>query len=50
LVFAADVGHEFTPNDFDIAKLDERTQRERHRTVTEIMASLEHIIGEPAES
>ena len=49
-VFAADVGREFTPNDFDIAKPDERTQRERHKTVTEIMASIEHIIGEPAES
>ena len=46
-VFAADVGREFTPNDFDIAKPDERTQRQRHQTVKEIMASVEDIIADP---
>jgi len=46
-VFAADVGREFTPNDFDIAKPDERTQTQRHQTVKEIMASVEDIMGYP---
>ena len=47
-VFAADVGREFTPNDFDIAKPDERTQTQRHQTVKEIMASVEDIMAYPA--
>jgi hypothetical protein len=46
-VFAADVDREFTPNDFEIAKPDERTQRQRHQTVKEIMASVEEIIADP---
>jgi hypothetical protein len=46
-VFAADVGREFMPNDFEIAKPDERTQRQRHQTVKEIMASVEDIIADP---
>ncbi len=45
--FAADVGREFTPNDFDIAKPDERTQTQRHQTVEEIMASVEDIMAYP---
>jgi hypothetical protein len=46
-VFAADEGREFTPNDFDITKPDERTQRQRHQTVKEIMTSVEDIIADP---
>ena len=46
-VFAEDVGREFTPNDFDIAQPDERTQRQRHQTAKEIMASVEDIIADP---
>jgi hypothetical protein len=47
-VFAADVGREFTPNDFEIAKPDDRTQTQRHQTVKEIMASVEDIMAYPA--
>lgn len=47
-VFAADVGREFTPNDFDIVKPDERTQTQRHQTVKAIMASVEEIMADPA--
>jgi hypothetical protein len=47
-IFAADVGGEFTPNDFDIAKPDERTQTQRHQAVKEIMASVEDIMAYPA--
>ena len=46
-VFAADVGREFTPNDFDIAKPDERTQKQRHEMVKELIASVEEIIVDP---
>jgi hypothetical protein len=46
-VFVADVGREFTPNDLDITKPDERTQKRRHETVIEIMASVEEIITDP---
>lgn len=49
-VFAADVGREFTPNDFDIAKPDERTQTQRHQTVKEIMVSVEDIMAYPVAS
>ena len=46
-VFAKDVNHEFTPNDFDIAQPDERTQKQRHQTARDILASVEDIIAEP---
>ena len=46
-VFAKDVDHEFTPNDFDIAQPDERTQKQRHQTARDILASVEDIIAEP---
>ena len=49
-VFAADVGREFTPNDFDIARPDERTQTQRHQTVKEIMVSVEDIMAYPVAS
>jgi hypothetical protein len=47
-VFATDVGREFTPNDFEIVKPDERTQTQRHQTVKEIMDSVEDIMAYPA--
>lgn len=47
-VFAADVGRDFTPNDFDIAQPNERTQRQRHQTVKEIMVSVDDILADPA--
>jgi hypothetical protein len=46
-VFAADVGRDFTPNDFDIAQPNEHTQRQRHQTVKEIMVSVDDIIADP---
>ena len=46
-VFPKDVDHEFTPNDFDIAQPDERTQKQRHQTARNILASVEDIIAEP---
>lgn len=46
-VFPNDVGREFTPNDFDIAEPDERTQRQRHQTTREIIAYFEDILGDP---
>ena len=46
-VFGADAGREFTPNDFDISKPDERTRRRRDQTVKEIVASVEDIIADP---
>ena len=47
-VFAKDAGNEFTPNDFDIARPDEGTQRQRHQAAREIMASIENIIADSA--
>ena len=46
-VFADDTGREFTPNDFDVVHPDELTQKQRHRTVMEIMACVEDVIGDP---
>lgn len=45
-VCGADARCEFTPNDFDIARPDERTQRQRHQTVKGIMNSVEDIIAD----
>ena len=47
-VFAKDAGNEFTPNDFDIARPDEGTQRQRHLAAREITASIEDIIADSA--
>ena len=49
-VFTADVGREFTPNDFDIANPDELTRRQRDQMVKEIMAAVEEIIADPLVS
>jgi hypothetical protein len=49
-VFAKDEGVEFTPNDFDIVRPDERTKKQRHQAAREIMASIEDIIANRGDS
>ena len=45
-VFAADVGREFAPNDFEITEPDEHTQRRRRQVVDEIVALTKEIMVE----
>jgi hypothetical protein len=49
-IFPEDVGRGFTPNDFDIAQPDERTQQQRHETAKDILASVQEIIANPVPS
>lgn len=46
-VFAADVGREFAPNDFEITEPDEHTQRRRRQVVDEILALTKEIMVDP---
>ena len=47
-IFAADVGHEFAPNDFEICRPDESTERRLGPAIREMTAIVEGILLDPA--
>jgi hypothetical protein len=47
-IFAADIGREFTPNDFAICKPEESTERRLWRAVREMTPIVEEIMLDPA--
>jgi hypothetical protein len=47
-VFAADINQEFTPNDFEILKPDESTQRQLNQAVREMTIIAREIMCDPA--
>jgi len=46
-IFAADIGREFTPNDFEICRPDESTERRLRRAIREMTAIVEEILLDP---
>jgi hypothetical protein len=46
-IFAADVGQEFTPNDFEMCRPDESTERRLGRAIREMTAIVEEILLDP---
>ena len=46
-IFAADVGREFTPNDFDLCPPDETTRRLLERTLGELGPVVDQILSDP---
>jgi hypothetical protein len=47
-VFAADVGREFTPNDFEMCRNDESTERRLEQAIREMTAIVKEILLDPA--
>ena len=47
-IFAADIGREFTPNDFEMCPPDESTERRLRRAIREMTAIVEEILLDPA--
>jgi hypothetical protein len=47
-IFAADIGQEFTPNDFEMCPPDESTERRLGRAIREMTAIVEQVLLEPA--
>jgi hypothetical protein len=47
-IFAADIDKEFTPNDFDMRRPDESTERQLGRAIHEMTAIVEEILRDPA--
>ena len=47
-IFAGDIGHEFTPNDFDVCRPDWFTAQRLRRTVHEMKAIAHEILRDPA--
>jgi hypothetical protein len=46
-IFAADIGQEFTPNDFEICRPDESTERRLRGAIREMTAIVEEILLDP---
>jgi hypothetical protein len=46
--FAVDIGQEFTPNDFEMCRPDESTERRLGRAIREMTAIVEEILLDPA--
>jgi hypothetical protein len=46
-IFAADIGQEFTPNDFEMCPPDESTERRLGRAIREMTAIVEEILLDP---
>jgi len=46
--FAVDIGQEFTPNDFEMCRRDESTERRLGRAIRELTAIVEEILLDPA--
>ena len=46
-IFAADIGKEFTPNDFEMCRPDESTERQLGRAIHEMTAIVEGILLDP---
>ena len=47
-IFAADIGQEFAPNDFEMCRPDESTERRLGRAIREMTAIVEQVLLEPA--
>ena len=47
-IFAADIGKEFTPNDFEMCRPDESTERQLGRAIREMTVIVEEILRDPA--
>jgi hypothetical protein len=47
-IFAADIGKEFTPNDFEMCRPDESTERQLGRAIHEMTTIAEEILRDPA--
>jgi hypothetical protein len=47
-IFAGDIGREFTPNDFDMCRPDESTERQLVRAIREMTAIVEEILRDPS--
>lgn len=47
-VFAGDIGQEFTPNDFEMCRPDESTERLLERAIHEMTAIAEQVLLDPA--
>jgi hypothetical protein len=47
-ILAADIDKEFTPNDFDMRRPDESTERQLGRAIHEMTAIVEEILRDPA--
>ena len=47
-IFAADIGKEFTPNDFEMCRPDESTERQLGRAIHEMTAIAEEVLQDPA--
>jgi len=46
-IFAVDIGRDFTPNDFDISRPDESTERRLSQAVYELRPIMEEIMLDP---
>ena len=46
-IFASDIGKEFTPNDFEMCRPDESTERELGRAIHEMTAIAEEVLQDP---
>ncbi len=46
-IFAADIYQEFTPNDFEMCRPDESTERQLERAIREMTAIVEEILLDP---
>jgi hypothetical protein len=47
-VFAADIGQEFTPNDFEMCRPDASTERQLGRAIREMTAIVKEVLLDPA--
>jgi hypothetical protein len=47
-IFATDIGEEFTPNDFDMCRPDESTERRLQQAIREMTIIAEQVMAEPA--
>jgi hypothetical protein len=47
-IFAADIGQEFTPNDFEICRPDESTERRLEQAIHDMTAIVKEILLDPA--
>ena len=47
-IFAADIGEEFTPNDFEMCRPDESTERRLQQAIREMTVIAEQVMADPA--
>jgi hypothetical protein len=47
-IFAVDIGQDFRPNDFDLSRPDDSTERRFRQTIDDMRAAMEEIMLDPA--